>query len=103
MNMWVPKQMGPKALFLPMGGTRQKPNVIIPTYGTDKSEMAELVDALCEKRGIPKSERPALIAQAEMLYEQRIKIWEARQEIRRRLEGQLPRMKKKGGRWVSSR
>jgi len=52
-----------------------------------------------EKQGVPKEERQEVIEQAEKAHENRIKTHEASVELRRRVEGQVPHMRKKGGKW----
>jgi len=98
-DLWVARKKERKGIILPLGGTRERPTTLIPLYKMGKQELLDTIDGLLEKRGIPKEQRPAIIEEAEKQYEQRIKNYEAHLEIKRRLEGQLPRMKKKGGVW----
>ena len=100
-DLWIAHKTPRKGLILPLAGTRASPNILIPLHKMSKQELAETIDGLLEKRGIPKEERGIIIEEAEKQYYRRIKTHEAQLEIKRRLEGQLPRMKKKGGVWKS--
>lgn len=65
-----------------MGATRGNPSLIFPLAQTDNSELDELVKATLEKQG-RLGEVNKLMEQAELDYENRIKVAEARQELRR--------------------
>lgn len=81
-DIWIARRPQRKALMLPLGATKQNPNIIFPLYKTDQGELDELVRALLEKSGRT-GEVDRIIEQAELDYEARIKIAEARQELRR--------------------
>lgn len=74
-----------KGLYLPMGQVSQNPSLLFPlTKSTDPSELDELIRIELEKVGITKeSEVQAVLDKAEEDYELRIKIEEARKELRR--------------------
>jgi len=96
-HLWVPSQLPPrKAILLqpPNGG-----QIILPLHKLGKSQRDEILDAELEKAGVPKEQRQSVIEKAEKDYENRVHVAQVRNEIRRRLEGQVPHMRKKGGRW----
>jgi hypothetical protein len=98
MDLWIARQKPlRKGVMLPMpnGG-----KVAIPLHKMGKNELEEIIDWQLEAGGIPKEERGKIREQAEIDYENRIKVGLVRQEIRRRLEGSSPQMSKKGGRWT---
>ncbi len=65
-----------------------------------KNQLSELIDAQLEKGGVPQEERSQARARIEKEHEDRIKVWEVRQEIQRRLHGGPKLMRKVGGRWT---
>lgn len=81
-DIWIARRPQRQALMLPLGGTKQNPNTIIPLYRTERSELDELVRALLEKQGRT-GEVDKIIEQAELDYENRVKVDEARKELRR--------------------
>jgi len=83
-----------KALFLPMGKTSKNPSLIFPlTRKLDASELDEQIRIQLEKLGITKeSDVQAIFDKAETDYEYRIKVSEARREIRR-----LMKIRESGG------
>jgi hypothetical protein len=73
-----------KGLFIPLGGTRQSPNLLFPLDGIEKSELDQLIRAILAKMGVTEeSEISAIIARVEADHEVRIRIYEARKEMRR--------------------
>ena len=84
------------ALMIPLQGTRQNPNIIIPLYKLGSSELNELVEAVLEKRNL-KSKKSEIIERAELGYETRIKVGEASKELRMRLKEQAEYPKLKWG------
>lgn len=73
-----------KGLLLPMRGTRENPMILFPLEGVDKSELDELVRAILAKQGVTsEAEINAVIERAERDSEIRIKIAEAKAEVRR--------------------
>ena len=98
MHLWLARQPSlRKGVLLPIQGTG---GVMIPLYKMGKNQLEEIVDAQLEKGGIPKEERQKAIEQAELDYENRLKVDFVRKEIRRRLEGQSPQMTKRNGKWT---
>lgn len=89
-----------RAISLNLGATRAKPHVLIlqsrDPAKRDPQEIDELVTAVAEKRGLNKDQ---LLGKAEDDYRRRRDVWDASQEIKRRLEGN-GLWKKAGGRWV---
>lgn len=77
-----------QAFFLPLGGTRASPNIIIPLHKTDDSELDELIRGVCEKHGLSAAQTEAIVERAERDYEYRRKLQEARDELHRRVREQ---------------
>ena len=79
------------ALLLPLGGTRDKPNIGImfrdPATQSeiDKAELSELIIAECEKKGLSEKQAALMLEGAEEGYEYRMKVSEASEELRMRL------------------
>uniref|UniRef100_A0A6M3J355 Uncharacterized protein n=1 Tax=viral metagenome TaxID=1070528 RepID=A0A6M3J355_9ZZZZ len=89
-----------KALVLPLGGTREMPTTIIPfTSATETKEIMELAEAVLEKAGL-KNRTDEFLAKAEDGYRERLNVYNARIELRRRLEGN-GKWKKRGQKWVN--
>lgn len=74
-----------KGLYLPMNQNSQSPSLLFPLLRkTDWGELEELVRIELEKQGITnESEVQKIVDEAEKEYEKRIKVEEARREIRR--------------------
>ena len=87
MQIFIARKPKRIAVMLPMGGTRALPNIIIPLYKLEKSELDELVEATLEKRNL-KLRKAEILEKAEEGYEYRIKVAEASRELRRRLKEQ---------------
>jgi len=96
MDLIFKKNPSRKAIYLK---PKDKRSTIIPLYKMGKQELQETLQGVLEKQGVPKSERQEVIEQAEKDYRDKIKTHEASVELRRRVEGQVPHMRKKGGRW----
>ena len=97
-HLWLARQPSlRKGVLLPIQGTG---GVMIPLYKMGKNQLEEVIDWQLEKAGIPKEERPKIREQAELDYENRLKVDFVRKEVRRRLEGQSPQMTKKNGKWT---
>lgn len=98
MDLWIARQPSLRqGVLVPIPGTG---GVMIPLYKMGKNQLEEMIDWQLEKSGIPKEERQKLRDQAELDYENRLKVDFVRKEVRRRLEGQSPRMTKRNGRWT---
>jgi hypothetical protein len=96
----VRKQDQRRAFSLNLGATRANPHVLILQSRNpaerDAQELDDLVTAVAEKRGLDKD---AILTKAEEDYRERLKVFAASQEIKRRLEGN-GLWKKVGGRWI---
>jgi len=77
-----------QAVMLPLGGTKGKPNIIIPLYKLDRSELDELIRGVLEKLNLSKQEIEQIVEQAEIDYEHRIKTKEASVELHKRIREQ---------------
>ena len=98
MNLWIARQKSNrKGVLVPIPGTG---GVVVPLHKMGKDQLEEVIDWQLEKHGIPKEERQKLREQAELDYENRIKVGMVRKEVRRRLAGASPQMSRKGGRWT---
>lgn len=96
MDIIIKKNPARKAVFL---NPKDKRGTIIPLYKMGKNDLRETLEGVLEKQGVPKGERQEVIEQAEKDHENRVKTHEASVELRRRVEGQVPHMRKKGGKW----
>lgn len=87
-RLYVARRPKRTALYLPMGQVSQNPSLLFPLlHKTDPSELDELIRIELEKVGITKeSDVQAVVAKAEEDAESRIKVEEARKEIRRLME-----------------
>ncbi len=75
-----------RGLYLPLDWTRANPSLIFPLYGIegDSTELEDLVRAILAKGGVTDEKVVQAVCQdAELQHEARIKVWEARQEVRR--------------------
>jgi len=82
-----------KGLLVGMGGTKASPNLLFPLYGIERGELDELIRAILAKGGVTEeSEIQAIIEKAEQAAEVRIKVSEAKAEVRR-----LMRIRAAGG------
>ena len=97
-QFYIARKKPRMAVMLPLGGTRLNPNVIIPLYKMGKSELEEMILAQMEKRGLSHADGTKVREQAEVDYEERIKVAEARKELRRRLheQAEFPKLKHGG-------
>lgn len=86
-KLYVARRAPRKALYLPMEQNSRNPSLIFPLMrSTDPSELDEQIRAQLEKVGVTKeSDVQAVLDKAEADYEYRIKVDEARKEIRRLL------------------
>ena len=89
-----PKRRG---LLMPMEGTRRNPMLLFPLDGVDRGELDELIRAILEKQGVTdEAEIQAIIERAEQDSETRIKVAEAKAEVRR-----LMKIREAGGKLIS--
>ena len=83
-RLYIARRALRRGLLLPMGMNKANPGLIFPLDKTDSSELDELARALLQKQGITKeADVQAVIDSAEADYEKRIKVGEARTELRR--------------------
>ena len=94
--------------LLPNGGTREVPDIVIPHIpGSAQKRDTGLIRAVAEnalgKRGLPSELVEQVIELAEVMYEERLRVQDARLELRRRMEGQIPTMRKVNDKWVKEK
>ncbi len=83
-NLFIARRPQRKGLFLPMLGNRANPSLVFPLESVDRSELDELIRAILAKGGVTEeSEVQAIVEKAEQDSEIRLKIIEARKEVRR--------------------
>lgn len=83
-KLYIARRAPRRGLLLPQGMNKANPGLIFPLDGVDRSELDELARALLQKQGITKeADVQAVIENAEADYEARIKVKEARRELRR--------------------
>jgi len=76
-----PKRRG---LLLSMSGSRANPSLLFPLDGVDRGELDELIRAILEKGGVTdEATVNKIVEEAEKDSEMRIKVAEARAEMRR--------------------
>ncbi|MAH50455.1 hypothetical protein CMI37_31830 [Candidatus Pacearchaeota archaeon] len=96
-NLFVARRNQRKALYLPMGGTKLDPSIVVPLYKIDRSELDEIARAHLAEQGITdEASVQELVDEAEKQYEERVKVEEARKELRR-----LMQIRKQGGKLMS--
>ena len=86
MTLYVARRPTRKGLYLPMEQNGQSPSLLFPLTKSlnDRSELDELIRAELDKLGITKeSDVQAIVDKAETDYEERVKLDEARKEVRR--------------------
>jgi|SRR3989304_3411918 len=88
-----------KALVLPLAGTRGHPNVVIPISDQDLKGAEILARELLSKYGYNLAQIDAILTKAENEMLERRRVWAARCELRRKVEGN-GRWKKVNGHWV---
>jgi len=85
-------------LYLPMGGTKDNPAMLVPFYKIDRSELDHIVRSNLAEQGITDDATvDAVVDEAERLYEERRKVEESRKELHRLME-----IKRQGGKLMSS-
>ena len=83
-RLLVARRRGRRGLFLPREGSKTNPSLLFPLDGVDRSELDELIRAILAKGGVTnEADVQAVVDRAEKDSEIRIKIAEARAEIRR--------------------
>ena len=82
--LYIARRAPRKAVYLPMGQVSQNPSLIFPLVKTSQGELEDLVRAeLSKQRITSESEVQAIVDKGEEEYEKRIKVAEARKEVRR--------------------
>ena len=83
-NLYVARRAKRRGLYVPMEATKANPSLLFPLDGVDRSELDELIRAHLSKLGVTKeSDVQAVIDKAEEDSEARVKLEEARKELRR--------------------
>ena len=83
-NLFVARRPKRRGLLLPMLGNKASPNLLFPLDGVEKSELDELIRAILAKQNVTdEKEIQAIVEKAEQDSEVRIKVYEARKELRR--------------------
>ena len=83
-RLFVARRPGRKGLLLPQEGSRANPSVVFPLDGVERGELDELVRAILAKGGVTEEkEVQAIVEAAEQASEVRIKVAEAKAEVRR--------------------
>ena len=83
-----------KALLIARAGTKRSPDLLFPLYGMERRELDDLVRAILARGGVTEeTEVQAVVSKAEEDMEIRIKVAEAKAEVRR-----LMALKAKGAR-----
>ena len=83
-RLYIARRVPRRGLLLPQEMNKANPSLIFPLDGLERSELDELARALLQKQGISsEADVQAVIDKAEADYENRIKVGEARTELRR--------------------
>ena len=83
-TLYVARRPGRRGLIVPREGTRAHPTLIFPLDGVDRGELDDLIRAILAKGGVTnESEVQTIIDAAELDSEVRIKVDEAKAEVRR--------------------
>ena len=83
-RLLVARRKTRRGLFLPMSGLKTNPSLLFPLDSIDPSELEDLVRAILAKGGV--TDEPTIqkiVEEAEKDSELRIKVAEARTELRR--------------------
>lgn len=82
--IYVARRPKRRGLLIPMMGNRANPSLLFPLDGVEKEELEDLIRAILAKQGITdEREVQAIVEKAEQDSEVRIKVQEARRELRR--------------------
>ena len=98
-NLYVARRDPRKGLLLPMSENAENPSLLFPlTKKLERSELDELIRNELDKQGITKeSDVQAIVDEAERQYEERVKVAEATQEVKR-----LMGIRQSGGKLMST-
>ena len=84
-------------LYVPLGQNKENPSLLVPFYKMERSELDDIVRLELSKQGITEeSEVQKICDEAERQYEERRKVEEARQELKRLME-----IRRQGGKLMS--
>ncbi len=84
-------------LYVPLGQTKESPSLVVPFYKMERSELDDIVRLELSKQGITdEAAVQAICDEAETQYEERRKVEEARQELKRLME-----IRARGGKLMS--
>ena len=83
-RLYIARRPKRRGLLIPRLGNKAKPNLLFPLDGVDRGELDELIRAILAKQGVTnEAEIQAVVEKAEQDSEVRIKVNEARAELRR--------------------
>ncbi len=83
-SLFIARRPNRKGLLLPQDGNRGNPSILFPLESVDRSELDNLIRAILAKQGVTdESEIQQIVEKAEVDAEVRIKVSEARAEVRR--------------------
>ena len=84
-RLFVARRPKRRGLLISRGlGTKENPSLLFPLDGVDRGELDELIRAILEKQGVTEeAEIQAIVERAEQDSEVRIKVAEARAELKR--------------------
>ena len=98
-TLYVARDPKRGAVMLPLGGTAEKPSVIIPLHKRmDRAELDFLIRGVCAKQGLSDKQAEIMLDAAEKQYEDRMKVKEASAELHMRVaeQARFPRLKHGG-------
>ena len=97
-NLYVARRKNRRGLLLAMSGDKANPSLIFPLDGVERSELDDLIRAILAKQGVTDEKEIQLIVEkAEQDSEIRIKVAEAKAEVRR-----LMSIRRRGGRLIQA-
>lgn len=83
-NLYVARRPKRRGLLIQRLGNKVDPNLLFPLDGVERSELDELIRGILAKQGVTReSEIQAIVDRAEQDSEVRLKIAEAKAEVRR--------------------
>ena len=75
--------------MLPIGGSREQPNLIVPLYHLERSELHDLVEHFCGKLGLSQAETAIMAEAAERQFLERMAVKDASKELHARIREQF--------------
>ena len=83
-RLYVARRPQRRGLLLPMQGSKVNPSLLFPLDSVEPGELDELIRAILEKQGVRnEAEIQTIVEKAEQDSEIRIKVAEAKAEVRR--------------------